>query len=111
MLRRKIIIACLFLIASCAKKAPLSQDKMAEVMTDVMMMESENAINYNSGLLPDSLWEKDYAAIFNKHAVSRDEFKSAVSFYHDHPGQFSVIMEKVITRLQKMQLKSQSDRH
>lgn len=84
---------------------------MAEVMTDVMMMESANSINYNNGVLPDSLWEKDYAVIFKKHAISREDFKNAVSFYHEHPDQFSAIMEKVITRLQKMQLKSQSDRH
>ena len=111
MFPRKIIIACLFLVASCAKKAPLPQDKMAEVMTDVLMMESANAINYNQGLLPDSLWEKDYAVIFKKHAISREDFKNAVSFYHEHPEQFSAIMEKVITRLQKMQLNRQTDRH
>jgi len=104
---RKITIACLFLVAACAKKAPLAKEKMADVMTDVMLMESANAINYNHGLLPDSLWEKDYAVVFSKHGISREEFKNAVSFYQEHPDQFSVIMEKVITRLQKMQLKRQ----
>lgn len=78
-------------------------------MTDVMLMESANAINYNHGLLPDSLWEKDYAVVFSKHGISREDFKNAVSFYQAHPDQFSVIMEKVITRLQKMQLKRQTE--
>lgn len=109
-LLRKITIACLFLVAACAKKAPLAKEKMADVMTDVMLMESANAINYNHGLLPDSIWENDYAVIFAKHGVSKETFKNALDFYHEHPDQFSGIMEKVITRLQKMQLKRQNER-
>lgn len=79
-------------------------------MTDVMMMESANAIQYNYGLLPDSLWEKDYAVIFKKQGITKDEFKDAIEYYQEHPDQFSAIMEKVITRLQKMQFKRQTER-
>lgn len=83
---------------------------MTDVMTDVMMMESANAIQYNYGLLPDSLWEKDYAVIFKKQGITNDEFKEAIEYYQEHPDQFSAIMEKVITRLQKMQFKRQTER-
>lgn len=79
-------------------------------MTDVMLMESANAVNYNYGLLPDSLWQKDYAVVFAKHGIAGEDFKNAVTFYQDHPDQFSGIMEKVITRLQKMQFKRQTER-
>ncbi|MEK0420923.1 MAG: hypothetical protein RLZZ161_774 [Bacteroidota bacterium] len=78
-------------------------------MTDVMLMESANAIDYNNGLLPDSLWEKDYAVVFKKNNISKEEFKDAVAYYQEHPDQFSGIMEKVITRLQKMQLNRQNE--
>jgi hypothetical protein len=79
-------------------------------MTDVMLMESANAINFNQGLLPDSLWENDYAVIFKKHQIGRDQFKTAIVYYQAHPEQFSAIMEKVITRLQKMQFTKQKER-
>ena len=79
-------------------------------MTDVMLMESANAVNYNHGLLPDSLWEKDYADVFKKHSITKADFKGAMDFYQNHPEQFSGIMEEVITRLQKMQLNRQSER-
>ena len=79
-------------------------------MTDVMLMESANAINYNHGLLPDSLWEKEYAGIFNKHHIAKEQFKTAIDYYQAHPEQFSAIMEKVITRLQKMQFTKQKER-
>jgi hypothetical protein len=107
---RKITIACLIILVSCAKNAPINQEKMVDVMTDVMLMESSNAINYNHGLLPDSLWEADYATVFKKHTIHKDDFKNALTYYQGHPEQFSVIMEKVITRLQKMQLKRQTER-
>ncbi|MBM3920447.1 MAG: DUF4296 domain-containing protein [Sphingomonadales bacterium] len=110
MLLRKITIACLFVVAACAKKAPIAKEKMVEVMTDVMLMESANAINYNHGLLPDSLWENDYTVVFKKNNISKEEFKNAISYYQEHPDVFSGIMEKVITRLQKMQLKRQTER-
>jgi len=109
-LLRKITIACLFLVAACAKKEIIAKEKMVDVMTDVMLMESANAINYNHGLLPDSLWEKDYAVVFTKHGVSKEAFKDAIAYYQEHPDQFSGIMEKVITRLQKMQLNRQSEK-
>jgi hypothetical protein len=98
------------LVAACAKKAPLPKEKMVDVMTDVMLMESAKAINYNHGLLPDSLWEKEYAVIFSKHHIAKEQFKTAIAYYQAHPEQFSAIMEKVITRLQKMQFTKQKER-
>lgn len=83
---------------------------MTDIMTDVMMLESANAIEYNHGLLPDSLWEQDYAQVFKKHQVDKETFKEAFLFYQEHPEQFSKIMEAVITRLQKLQLQRQTER-
>lgn len=106
---RKITIAFLLILTACAKKAPLPADKMTAVMTDVMLMESGNAIRYNYGILPGHFWQKEYLFVLKKHQVDTAQFRQAVNWYQAHPEQFSKVMEKVITRLQKMQVKRQTE--
>lgn len=108
-LSRKVIIALLLCVAACAKKAPVAEDKMVDLMTDIMLFEAAQAISYNYGNLPETTWKRDYQFICNKHNVSKETFESALTYYQSHPDRYSRVMEKSITRLQKQQLKRQSE--
>lgn len=78
-------------------------------MTDVMLMEGGHAVRYNNGLLPDRIWQRDYAFVLKKHGLDTAQFRQAVDWYQHHPESFSRVMEKVITRLQKQQVKRQTE--
>ena len=81
---------------------------MVDVMTDIMLFESGQAIAYNYGNLPETTWKRDYNFICQKHKINRETFESALKFYQSHPEKYSRVMEKTITCLQKQQVKGQA---
>jgi hypothetical protein len=106
---RKFIIVLLLCVGACAKKAPVSEDKMIDLMTDIMIFEAGQAVVYNYGNLPETTWKRDYAFICDKHKIKRETFEAALSYYQSHPEIYSRVMEKTLTRLQKQQVKRQSE--
>jgi hypothetical protein len=96
------LISILSLLAvSCGPGQPkLEQKKMVSVLCDVMVMEAGHQVKYNYGILPDSIWVRDYSFICKKHGVKYDDFKAELSRLKAHPADFDVVMERVITQLQ-----------
>lgn len=74
-----------------------------------MLMESGNLVKYTYGAVPDSIWHRDYAFVAKKHGLSEEKLKAAIEYYSSRPEAFSAIMEKVITGLQKEQVKLQNN--
>ena len=56
-------------------------------------------MKYNYGILPDSIWVRDYSFICKKHGVKYDDFKAELLRLKAHPADFDVVMERVITQL------------
>ncbi|MBU3745632.1 MAG: DUF4296 domain-containing protein [Sediminibacterium sp.] len=77
------------------------ESKMVAVLADAMTMEAGHQIRYNFGLLPDSIWEKEYRFICNKHNIAYEDFVEDLGWYQAEPQEYSQLMEKVITRLQQ----------
>lgn len=75
---------------------------MEMILTDAMILESGNQVFYNFGMLPDSVWERDYGFICKKYDLNYADFVEQMKYYQQEPADFSLLMEKVITRLQKM---------
>jgi len=96
------LISILSLLAvSCGPGQPkLEQKKMVSVLCDVMVMEAGHQVKYNYGILPDSIWVRDYSFICKKHGVKYDDFKAELLRLKAHPADFDVVMERVITQLQ-----------
>jgi hypothetical protein len=91
----------LLLVVSCGPEQPkLEQKKMVSVLCDVMVMEAGHQVKYNYGILPDSIWVRDYSFICNKHDVKYEDFKAEMLRLKTHPAEFDVVMEQVITQLQ-----------
>ena len=60
----------LFMLLGCmGSPNGTAESKMVAVLADAMTMEAGHQIRYNFGLLPDSIWEKEYRFICNKHQV------------------------------------------
>lgn len=96
------LFALLSLLAvSCGPEQPkLEQKKMVSVLCDVMVMEAGHQVKYNYGILPDSIWVRDYSFICKNHGVKYDDFKAELSRLKSHPADFNGVMEQVITQLQ-----------
>lgn len=89
------------LAASCGPEQPkLEQKKMVSVLCDVMVMEAGHQVKYNYGILPDSIWVRDYSFICKNHGVKYDDFKAELLRLKAHPADFNGVMEQVITQLQ-----------
>lgn len=77
---------------------------MTDVLTDIMILESGNQAKYNYANLPEFVWKRDYNDVCNRHGIDTAQFRKVMVYYQAHPDEFSVTMEKVIARLQKMQV-------
>lgn len=89
------------LVVSCGPEQPkLEQKKMVSVLCDVMVMEAGHQVKYNYGILPDSVWVRDYSFICKNHGVKYDDFKAELLRLKAHPADFNGVMEQVITQLQ-----------
>jgi len=89
------------LAVSCGPEQPkLEQKKMVSVLCDVMVMEAGHQVKYNYGILPDSIWVRDYSFICKNHGVKYDDFKAELLRLKAHPADFNGVMEQVITQLQ-----------
>ena len=89
------------LAVACGPEQPkLEQKKMVSVLSDVMVMEAGHQVKYNYGILPDSIWVRDYSFICKNHGVKYDDFKAELLRLKAHPADFNGVMEQVITQLQ-----------
>jgi hypothetical protein len=89
---------------SCAPKAHVSEEKMIDLMCDVIILEAGNQIKYNYANLPDSMWQSHYNFVCKKHQVPYEDFELELLRLKADPEAFTVLMEKVITQMQMAEL-------
>jgi Domain of unknown function (DUF4296) len=80
---------------------------MANVLTDILLLEAGNQVQYNFATIPDKIWKRDYAFVCKKHKMDTSDFRKGMNWYSDHPEQYTKIMEQVINRLQRQQVEPQ----
>lgn len=109
----KNILFLIFAIAivSCAddKEAEIPEglidsNTFAAIMIDVQLTEGmntqKNYSRHDDG--KDDKTPDPYAAIFKKHGVKAEEFRSAYDFYSQNPAKMEVIYEQVLDSLNKL---------
>lgn len=104
------VLSCIT-IASCAHKhsykngrIELSDKKMSDILVDILLMESY--INEKmQGTSVDSLTvikKSFYPAILKKHHTDSISFYSTFNYYQTHPKEFSLILNRVDSSLNKI---------
>ena len=74
---------------------------MAQVIADIHLAEAE----VNIHMLPDSSSDKklSFQKIFEKHAITKQQYEKSLSFYVNRPEMLDEIYESVLNELSKMQ--------
>lgn len=79
----------------------LSQDKMAETMTNFYLAESAASINVLN--VPGNKFDSVYVINPIKNTdVSKSQFDSSLAFYSRHPKTFKKIMDQVLENMSKI---------
>jgi hypothetical protein len=112
MLRKLVLITLYLFFAACSGeqvvKIPdnvLSEDKMAQVMMDMHLMEASMNI---TGVNPNRI---DLAGsnvplnidILKKNNITKKQFDDSFTFYSNNPELLSEVYQKVLNELSKMQ--------
>lgn len=84
---------------------------MVALMTDFMILEGGNQIQYNFANVPAYVWKRDYAGVCKKHGVDTSDFRITMNYLEKHPEEFSKIMEESITNLQQLEAKLKNSKH
>ena len=100
-----ISISISFILCCCAEKPPVDSRKMTAVLTDCMLLEGGNQVEYNYANIPGTIWNRDYAAVCARHQLDTNAFRAGMEYLVQHPEEFTAILENVITRLQKQEMK------
>lgn len=103
------ISALLIVLASCSGnddlKVPkniLPKDTMVAVLTDMHIIEGAKT---GRDIMGDSLKADIYfAKLYHKHGTTKARFDSSFSFYSRHPEVMDEMYDRVIERLNKIQL-------
>lgn len=77
---------------------------MVDLLTDIMLLEAGNQVQYNFAAVPDNIWKRDYAFVCKKNNLDTATFKKSMQWYNERPEIFSKVLEQVLTRLQKRQV-------
>lgn len=79
---------------------------MVALLTDCMLLEGGNQVQYNYGNIPGKAWSRDYDFVCKKNSIDTTQFRETMNYLQEHPEKFADIMEDVITHLQKMEVKT-----
>lgn len=75
-------------------------------MVDLELLEAANQVEYGMSKLPDDKWKSDYSLICKKHHTDTATFSAAIKWYQSHPQKMSLVMDKVLAELQKIEIKN-----
>lgn len=106
---RKIVLGFfLCMIAACGNKETempsdvIPQDKMMHVLMDIHLAEA--GLRTENTFRADSLTQMTvnyYQFIFDKHQVTKEEFRRSFRFYTDNPEMMEKIYQKMIEEMSK----------
>lgn len=94
-----ICILSLFIIFSCSSDNPkgiLDEEKMTEVLQEVMLLENYYQSKYGSPSVYKSALDSSVEIVFKKHQTNKFQFSKSFDFYAQNPALFQKIQFKII---------------
>lgn len=89
--------------------APLEEDKFAEVLQDVRLLEGSYTVRYQRVDSTAGLMDVYYDQVFKKHNVSRDDFELSYTAYSLNVPVMERIEDTVIHRLERLDMAFKTD--
>lgn len=110
MINKLLILLSCTLLFSCVEEEKvvvptnvLSQQKMAEVMQDVHLLEAAMTLNvYDHGRKNHEIPLQNFD-VFDKHQITKQVYDSSFTFYSLHPYMLWEIYQQIIEDLSKIQ--------
>jgi hypothetical protein len=109
--KRSLLGTCMLILVFFACSNPqapegetdiLDKDKMAEMLTDLQLVES--VIRISAAEQETNVDSIDYnTAVFERHNISREQFERSMEYYTQHPDQLEEIYDQVIVKLSEKQ--------
>ena len=106
-----LIIFSFLFFCCCSPEKPgkeivLSKEKMADVIADLTLMESQ--LNISSMQAPQKLDDRFKFNVFKEHRITPSQYDSSVMYYSRNPEEFKKIYDLVLQQLSELQTQSQS---
>ena len=110
-MKKVIAVFCVVFLAACSSiedrvaipDAVLSQEKMAEVMVDVHLLEAAlNISNYSKDQVAVNAINPN-SDIFKKNNITKEQYKESFDFYARNPVLLTEVYQLVLNDLSKMQ--------
>jgi hypothetical protein len=104
----RLFIVVLLLVACGENKALrpaelLSMDVFTAVMLDVQIAEGIKTQRAAGNRFADSQADDAYAAVFEKHGISKEAFLTTYAWYRENPDQMELVFETVLDSLSKLE--------
>lgn len=105
----KVLIAllltlCLFSCSSNNPKGILDEEKMTEVLQEVMLLENYYQSKYGSPSVYKAALDSSVEIVFKKHQTNKIQFSKSFDFYAQNPELFKKIQAKIIENLNSKHL-------
>jgi hypothetical protein len=105
----KVLVALLLTLGlfSCSSKGPkgiLDEEKMTEVLQEVMLLENYYQSKYGSPSDYKAALDSSVEIVFKKHQTNKIQFSKSFDFYAQNPELFQKIQAKIIENLNSKHL-------
>ena len=74
---------------------PLNQEQFIPVLLDMQILEATYKQRVVQRANKDSLMSHNYAFIFNKHGITRDQFEESYNYWTKRPEEMRLIYEEI----------------
>lgn len=105
----KVLVALLLTLSlfSCSSNNPkgiLDEEKMTEVLQEVMLLENYYQTKYGSPSVYKVALDSSVEIVFKKHQTNKIQFSKSFDFYAQNPELFQKIQAKIIENLNSKHL-------
>lgn len=105
----KVLVALLLTLSlfSCSSNNPkgiLEEEKMTEVLQEVMLLENYYQSKYGSPSVYKAALDSSVEIVFKKHETNKIQFSKSFDFYAQNPELFQKIQAKIIENLNSKHL-------
>jgi hypothetical protein len=113
-MRNPVVLLLLLLLFSCSGEKQitipdtvLSQERMADIMTDIHLLEASMNLNISKGLVIGNNrgLGATTLAILKQKGVTKEQYETSFRFYTEHPALLNDVYQLVLNNLSKLQAK------
>ncbi len=104
------VFATMLLFASCnrfskpVQPMPLfDENRMAEIITDIEIIEAKLNFANEHGRSADSLKDSYYQQLYNHHGITKEQLTKNLNYYTQNPQVLEDIMSRVVDSLSQSQ--------